>query len=248
MGEELSGREESDEKCKEGIRFYAEHLGLDNEYMIERMLEVFNAIYGQRKNIRKTVEKQNIAIAYAVYKVMCDENIPRPPQYVTSLFDRNNLKQKNRMTGKKLLNAPEFVSIGSSGVNRAARRRKCRQEISGKHGNLPFITALHYVGTLCDHLQIDYRIATAVKKRVRGVMWKKSLSIIRPQGLVVAVLLMTLAESKDLHVNIKLSDILDQVSCTRQYVKDVVSNIFPFKKLWSEESNVNLPLPEFTYT
>jgi hypothetical protein len=235
-------REKELDQRRRHLSFYTDQLHLTNQYMIERMLTVYNSMYGDRTDVKKSKAKLDVALAYSIYKVMCDENIPRPPQYITNLFDENNVKKTASMSGKKLLNASEYIIVGSGGSG-SAQKKECKAKkieerlIKRKHSRLPFITTLTYVQTLCDNLQVSYQSAQTIKQRVKLLMWKKTLVEIRPEVLIGGVLLIVLVESQELGESITTRDVLWQVSSTKKYLKKAVMKILAFKKLWCVESN-----------
>jgi uncharacterized protein YutD len=167
---------------------------------------------------------------------MCDEKVPRPITYISDLFNQN--EGNKAVTGKKLLNTLDYISVGSwsnASIRVQRNKKKTRDRLATRHLRLPVMSTSDYVQTLCDFLQIHFKIAKVVKRRVEEIEWYFYGS--KPEAIIGAVLLIVLHASGDLKVNIWPTTIAYEVDCKLKYLQTLAGRILTFKKEWIVNRN-----------
>lgn len=145
------------QKIREEFRSCLEQFNLDNEYVLERVLDNYQKIYGGREvkpGFRKTQNRHKIAAAFSIYNILVRERAPRPVQYIADLF--------NLESCRSLLNLTAALKITKSEQKRIPRRYYELQDTSPED----------YIDVLCAHLTIPFDVASTARERAESVKWE----------------------------------------------------------------------------
>ena len=90
---------------------------LDNDYILERVADAYDKIFGRRKKYRLTSLKRPAALAFAIFNTLAKEKMPRPMPHIAAVckLDRigrlNNLPDELNLTQEELRNLEQHDYI-----------------------------------------------------------------------------------------------------------------------------------------
>lgn len=121
---------------------------LDNNYVLNDALDIYDKIYGRRQTgkngFRKSEYKERIAIAFSICNALIKQHAPRPPRYIAQICD---------IPTSALLNVQSKMSLN---LEESPQLRK-------SDWKLQEIEAQDYIDPLCAELNIPFHIGTIIR-------------------------------------------------------------------------------------
>lgn len=74
------------------VRDTLEHFGMDNRYLVDRIMHNFDYVYtcrvrGKDPVMTPSQHKKNVAMAFSIINVLAREKVPRPVEYILNMFE-----------------------------------------------------------------------------------------------------------------------------------------------------------------
>jgi transcription initiation factor TFIIIB Brf1 subunit/transcription initiation factor TFIIB len=159
---------------------------LDNQFVSERVSEVYEKIYGDRrarKGFKKTEEKQRLALAFSILNTLNRQHMPRPVEDVLLMCGVSPKKENTR----KLLNIRKTLSLTDQELRGLQEEDYELQDASPED----------YVDVLCVQLGIPFAVASEIHATIAKAHWK--LYGKRPPVIIAAAILHTVQRHPALH-------------------------------------------------
>ncbi len=142
------------ERVREKITRYLSLFHLDNSFVLERVVDNFQRVYGARESgrnrFRKTEYLERVAIGFSICNVLAKERFPRPPAYIASICGIEKCE---------LLNI-----VRSLHLDKALLDTLNRDEYE-----LTEIEAQDYVTTVCDIMNLPFHVGTKIHNAAERV-------------------------------------------------------------------------------
>ena len=196
---DVSANYQAQTENREKLRCILSHLHLDNAFVVERTLSLFNRIYGERKNIRKNNKKEKIALAFSILNTLTAEGFPRPVDYVVKICQLENPGQ--------LLHLDKILKVGKERVN---------------DYQLTSPPAADFVDVICAHFNIPYQAMKNIKKDVElcDLLYEN-----KPMTIVGAILQEYFKKENNDNVKTVKQRVCQELGC-RQHSIDKLSRRF----------------------
>lgn len=176
------------------------HVHLDNEYLLERVCELYRKIYGgrsQRRGFRKSERKERVATAFAICNTLRREKMPRPVEHVTSLCGLTKWQP--------LLNIPHHLSLSEDEL----------RGLSRDDYELRYSSPEEYVEVICAVMEIPFKTRQDAKRLAREVEW--ALYGRQPTVITAAVIQSVMAR-KGASSDALRKTLCDNLDCTQKAV------------------------------
>ena len=128
------------------IRFVLDQLRLDNDFVLPRVTDNYDALLTNRPHVRKTDSKVQYAVAFSVMNVTTRECMPRPPQFILRLCGLNEEDMR------PILNIDRTLLFS----------REEMQTTPAQYFTLAEPMAEDYVDAVCANIGVKYAIATEI--------------------------------------------------------------------------------------
>lgn len=215
VNEEDEKEEKRRRREKDSLSLYCSQLGIDNDYMLNRILKRFDEIYTNQKTLQKNSFKKCIAQAYAITQILHEEGVPRPPKYISDLFQAN---------GKKWV-THSFIEQPLLYLKNKNDEKVISESVYDDICSKRAIIADDLVEILCDFLHVPFRL----RKNIHMFVLQKQYSnyLCPPDCLVASIIIHVFRKERGILDDSFIQNIASQVGGSVAYLRNIEMNLFP---------------------
>lgn len=213
MLECLEDMEASFSVAEERVRDVLQVLHMDNEEMVQRCVENFNRLYWWRKQrvgFRRSVYKENVALATAIWKQMIRQRMPRPISHLANLcgLDRPG----------PLLKAGKILNFNA----------KEEMELKGwyEYEEAP---PQDYLWTLCAYMSLPFWLPACAAQLATAHEVEERLSGVNPVHLAAGCLVSVGAKFQAYANLTRVHAVCETLGCSIKPVRKVIQKMPEFE-------------------